>query len=416
VHDHQHIGHAQQLWFAHKFAPGAPFFQPNGAHIYNKLVALMRCEALARGYHEVLSPQLFDAELFEQSGHLAHYAQDMFLFNHVGRRIGLKPMSCPCHCLLFGQQLRSYRDLPLRLAEFGVVHRNECSGSLSGLRRVVRFCQDDAHIFCAEDSVADEVIDVLKLQRDVYARLGLVPSYELASRPPKSLQLGGDDDGRWDLAEAALGRALDAIVGVGEWGIDEGGGAFYGPKIDVKVRDARGVPLQCASIQLDFHMAVRLGCVYVDALGVRRPPVLIHRAVLGSIERMIGVLAEHYQGAWPFWLSPQQAVVMPVSAADAAQCSYAKAAHGRLRAGGHAVAIDLSPRSLRIKVKEAEGNGPRGRLWKAHLILVVGSKELEVGAVAVKEAGAKHGQVMIPLEGLCASFARREAQAVASVE
>lgn len=406
--DHLAVGHAQELWFSHAFAPGAPFFAPGGAHIYNKLIALMRVECLARGYHEVLSPQMISAELFERSGHVAHYSKDMFLFDHDGRRVGLKPMSCPCHCLIFGAQIRSYRDLPFRLAEFGVVHRNECSGALSGLRRVVRFCQDDAHIFCSEEMIADEVLAVLELQRDVYARLGLDASYELASRPSKSLQLGEDDDALWQKAEDALRGALDVAVGAGKWCVDEGGGAFYGPKIDVKVVDARGVALQCASIQLDFQMAVRLGCRYVDAHGRRRPPVMIHRAVLGSVERMIAVLAERYQGEWPFWLSPQQAVVMPVCQADAAQCAHAKAVQQRLRAAGHAVACDLSPRPLRVKVKEAEGHGPRGRLGKHHLILVVGSKEVDAKAVNVKEAGAKHGQCM-PLEELCAYFARREA-------
>lgn len=405
--DHHAVGHAQELWLSHKYAPGAPFFLPSGAHIYNKLIALMRGECLARGYDEVMSPQLMSAELFADSGHLAHYAKDMFLFDHDGRRVGLKPMSCPCHCLIFAAQVRSYRDLPLRLAEFGVVHRNECSGSLSGLRRVVRFCQDDAHIFCAEEMIAEEVLAVLELQRDVYARLGLSASYELASRPEKSLQLGDDDDGVWKRAEEALGRALDAAVGQGKWSVDEGGGAFYGPKIDVKVRDARGAHLQCASIQLDFQMPSRLGCKYVDAHGVRRSPVMIHRAVLGSIERMFAVLSERYGGEWPFWISPHQAIVMPVSAAEDAQCVHAKKVHQRLRAAGHAVAIDLSQRDMRLKIKEAEGHGPRGRLWRYHLILVVGGREVEGDAVNVKEAGARRGHA-VRLDELCAYFARRE--------
>jgi len=406
--DHHAIGRDQELWFSHAVAPGAPFFLPSGAHIYNKLIALMRGECLARGYYEVLSPQLLSAELFDRSGHSAHYAKDMFLFDHDGRRVGLKPMSCPCHCLMFGAQVRSYRDLPLRLAEFGVVHRDECSGALSGLRRVVRFCQDDAHIFCEEAMIADEVLAVLDFQRSVYARLGLRASYELASRPEKSLQLGKDDDGMWQRAEAALGRALDAAIGPRSWSIDEGGGAFYGPKIDIKVADVRGAALQCASIQLDFQMPVRLGCRYVDAHGARRVPVMIHREILGSIERMFAVLAERYQGEWPFWISPHQALVMPVSAADDAQCAHAKRVHQQLRAAGYAVAIDLSQRSMRVKVKEAEGHGPRGRLWRHHLILVVGSKEVEGGAVNVKAAGAKQGQA-VSLDDLCAFFARREA-------
>ena len=246
---------------------------------------------------------------------------------------------------------------------------------------------------------------MLELQRDVYARLGLSASYELASRPEKSLQ---GDDRMWQRAEEALGRALDAVVGPGCWSIDEGGGAFYGPKIDVKVRDVRGAALQCASIQLDFQMPGRLGCRYVDSSGARRIPVMIHRAVLGSIERMFAVLSERYQGDWPFWLSPQQAVVMPVSGADEAQCAQAKRVHQRLRAAGHAVSIDLSQRSMRAKVKEAEGHGPRGSLWRHHLVLVVGSKEVESSAVSVKEAGAKQGQA-VPLDDLCGYFARREA-------
>lgn len=185
--DHHAVGRGQSLWFSHEYAPGAPFFLPSGAHIYNKLISMMRSACQEYGYQEVMSPQLLNVELFSRSGHLDHYARDMFLFDHDGRRVALKPMSCPCHCLMFSHKIRSHRNLPLRLAEFGVVHRNECSGSLSGLRRVVRFCQDDAHIFCSLDQIEQEVLNVLKLQRVIYRRLGLSFQIELASRPAKSL-------------------------------------------------------------------------------------------------------------------------------------------------------------------------------------------------------------------------------------
>jgi len=402
--DHQAIGRAQELWFSHPLAPGSPFFLPGGMHIYNKLIDLMRRECLSRGYQEVLSPQLLSAELFERSGHLRHYAKDMFLFDHDGRPVGLKPMSCPCHCLMFSHRVRSYRELPLRLAEFGCCHRNECSGSLSGLRRVVRFCQDDAHIFCEEAQIAAEVHEILLLQRAVYHQLGLHAELQLASRPAKALD--GNDE-LWDKAEGALRRALDEVAGEGAWSMDEGGGAFYGPKIDVKVRDSRGVALQCASVQLDFQMPRRLSCEYVDSAGVRRVPVIIHRAVLGSIERMFAVLSEHYRGLWPFWLSPQQAIVLPVNAADEAQCQHARRVHALLRAAGHAVDVDLSQRQLRAKVKEAEGHGPRGSLWRYHLVLVVGRQEVASVGVNVKNAGEKRGE-HVPLSGLCDAFVQRE--------
>jgi len=405
--DHQQIGAQQELWFSHSYAPGSPFFLPGGAHIYNKLIELCRRECQKRGYDEVLSPQMLSADLFAQSGHLDHYEDDIFLWSHDGRRVGLKPMSCPCHCLMFSHRVRSYRELPMRLAEFGIVHRNECSGSLSGLRRVVRFCQDDAHIFCEDDEacIAAEVLAVLELQQSVYRALGLKASLELASRPAKAL--GGNDE-LWDKAERALRSALQRAVGE-DWSMDAGGGAFYGPKIDCKVQDAAGRWLQCASVQLDFQMPRRFRMKYMDADGGARVPVMIHRAVLGSIERMFAVLSEHHQGRWPFWLSPRQALLLPVKADDKAQCAAAMRAHEELRAAGFAVDVDVSRRDMRQKIKEAEGHSQRGELWRYNCVLLFGSRELEANSVSMRMAGESRSRC-VPLAELHGLF--RELAAV----
>lgn len=360
---------------------------------------MMRQANFEHGYEEVMSPQLLDSALYIKSGHDEHYNSEMFLFDHGSKRVGLKPMSCPCHCLIFGHSLRSYRELPLRFAEFGVCHRNECSGALSGLRRVVRFCQDDAHIFCSVDQIEQEVMAAIKLQRDIYQRLGLHAEMQLGSRPAKALS--GNDE-LWEQAEGILSRVLRSEVGEA-WSIDKGGGAFYGPKIDFKVRDERGVALQCASIQLDFQMPRRLQLAYLDPRGERKVPVMIHRAILGSIERMMAVLCEHHQGRWPFWISPRQVLVLPVNADDDDQRAHARRAQSLLRAAGIAAAIDVASRPLRAKIKEASfGSG------RYCYVLVVGRKEVESASVSVKEAGAMAGAsrgLCMPLEELPAFFA-----------
>jgi len=390
------VGQRQDLWFADEYAPGAPFFLPAGAHVYNKLVELMRKECWKEGYSEVLSPQMLSARIFEKSGHIAHYEADMFLWDHEGQRVGLKPMSCPCHCVMFNRGgAVSYKSLPIRLSEFGVVHRNECRGSLSGLRRVVRFCQDDAHIFCSEEQVAAEVLGVLRLQRRVYRKLGLKASFELASRPAKALGDGNDE--LWELAERALREALRDFAG-DEWSVDEGGGAFYGPKIDCKVQDAAGRWLQLASVQLDFQMPRRFGLLFVDAGGRRRAPVMIHRAVLGSIERMMAVLSERYQGRWPFWLSPRQVLVVPVHAGDEAQRAAVAEVHAALRGDGFAVELDVSDGDLRYKIKESQR-----RCF--NYVAVVGAREAAAGAVSLRALGEKKSR-NVPLAELRAHFAQ----------
>mmetsp|Transcript_4454 Transcript_4454/g.11712 ORF Transcript_4454/g.11712 Transcript_4454/m.11712 type:complete len:410 (-) Transcript_4454:1728-2957(-) len=396
--DHHVVGRDQKLWFlSPKHAPGAPFFNPSGAHIYNKLVEMMRQANFEHGYDEVMSPQLLNAELFARSGHVEYYASDMFLFDHDGERMGLKPMSCPCHCLIFSHSHRSYRELPLRFAEFGVCHRNECSGSLSGLRRVRRFCQDDAHIFCAFEQIEQEVLAAIRLQRDIYQRLGLAAEMQLGSRPAKAL--GGNNE-QWEQAEEILAKVLQSEAGE-KWSMDIGGGAFYGPKIDFKVCDARGIALQCASIQLDFQMPRKFELSYVDANGKEQVPVMIHRAILGSIERMMSVLCEHYQGAWPFWLSPHQALVLPVSPADDEQCAFARRVQFLLRSAGVAAAVDLASRPLRAKIKDACSAGH----CRFCYVLVVGREELESASVSVKESGASWSR-KVPLDELVAFFAR----------
>eukprot|EP00966_Prymnesium_polylepis_P252386 5834846-Prymnesium_polylepis.2 len=289
----------------------------------------------------------------------------------------------------------------MRLAEFGIVHRNECSGSLSGLRRVVRFCQDDSHIFCEDDEarIAAEVLAVLELQQSVYRALGLKASLEVASRPAKAL--GGNDE-LWEKAERALRAALQRAVG-SNWSMDAGGGAFYGPKIDGNVQNAAGRWLLCASVQLDFQMPRRFGLRYADADARGAAPVMIHQAVLGSIERMFAVLAEYHQGRWPFGLSPRQTLLLPVKADGKAQCAAAVRAHEELRAAGYAVDADVSRRDMRQKIKEAEGGSQRGELWRYNCMLIFGSRELEADSVSVRVAGKSRSRC-VPLAELQGFF------------
>jgi threonyl-tRNA synthetase len=286
---------------------------PHGARIYNKLIEWIRSEYWTRGYTEVITPNVFNLNLWEQSGHAQHYRDNMFIFDVEGQEWGMKPMNCPGHCLLFAHRLRSYRELPLRIADFGVLHRNEVSGALTGLTRVRRFQQDDAHIFCRQDQIKTEVIGALDFMKSVYTTLGMSYTLDLSTRPAKAL----GETALWDLAEAQLAEALNEFVGEGHWKINPGDGAFYGPKIDIKVYDALERIHQCATIQLDFQLPIRFNLEYksgVEGGGAEsfQRPVMVHRAMLGSVERMAAVLTEHWGGKWPFWLSPRQCIIVPV--------------------------------------------------------------------------------------------------------
>ncbi|KAK9915530.1 hypothetical protein WJX75_000385 [Coccomyxa subellipsoidea] len=366
--DHRNIGTQQELFFFDRLSPGSCFFQPNGARIYNALVELIREKYWEYEYEEVVTPNLYNFELWERSGHADHYKDNMFLVDIEEQQFGLKPMNCPGHCLMFGHRLRSYRELPIRMADFGVLHRNEYSGALQGLTRVRRFQQDDAHVFCRPDQVMEEVSSCLRMLDEVYAVFGLTYKAALSTRPDSYL---GTLE-QWDAAEAALKQALDA-TGKG-WELNEADGAFYGPKIDITVFDALRRKFQCATIQLDFQLPVRFDLQYKGANEAFERPVIVHRAILGSVERMLAILTENFAGKWPLWLSPRQVIVVPISEASVA---YARRVRAQLRAAKLHVEVDDSDRKMQKKVREAQ-------LAQFNYILVVGEKEEAEGTVNVR--------------------------------
>ncbi|XP_024908081.1 threonine--tRNA ligase, mitochondrial isoform X4 [Pteropus alecto] len=342
LRDHRRLGKEQELFFFHELSPGSCFFLPRGTRVYNALVSLIRAEYTRRGFSEVKTPTLFSTKLWELSGHWEHYQEDMFALQSPGSNrpassqgdhcsghptdtLALKPMNCPAHCLMFAHRPRSWRELPLRLADFGALHRAEASGSLGGLTRLRCFQQDDAHIFCAPDQLDAEIRGCLDFLRSVYAVLGFSFRLALSTRPTGFL----GEPRLWDQAEQVLQRALEEF---GEpWDLSPGDGAFYGPKIDVYLQDALGRPHQCGTIQLDFQLPLRFDLQYKGQAGALERPVLIHRAVLGSVERMLAVLAESCGGKWPLWLSPFQVVVIPVGTE---QEEYAREAQQSLQAAG----------------------------------------------------------------------------------
>jgi len=392
--DHRRIGKQQQLFFFDALtSPGSCFWTGHGARIYNRLQELMRAEYRARGFEEVMSPNIYSADLFKRSGHYDNYREDMYGFKVEGQEWFLKPMNCPGHCMMFGSKPRSYRELPMRLADFGVLHRNELSGTLSGLTRVRRFQQDDAHIFCAEQHIKDEVASALKFVFDIYSIFGFEFTLALSTRPKKAL---GSIE-LWDRAEQQLREALD---GTGKpWSLKKGDGAFYGPKIDIQLKDALGRGHQCGTVQLDFQLPIRFDLRYQTEVGESTQPdstisvpegerdlpagferpVILHRAILGSVERMLGVLCEHYAGRWPFWLSPRQVMVVPVSADAFEYASYVKEF---LYAKGYHAEVNLSDRTMNKKIREAQ-------IDQFNYILVVGLEEENNMTVNIRLRGQK---------------------------
>src|SRR3954449_11272088 len=318
--DHRKLGRELGLFAFSEVSPGAAFWLPNGTRIYNALVALSREMGEPRGYTEVHTPQIYDKSLWETSGHWEKYREHMFLTEAEERVMSVKPMNCPGHAHLFGLQAWSYRDLPVRYSEPGQLHRNELSGALHGLFRVRRFAQDDAHVFCTEDQIQDEVAGCLDFAFATYKTFGLEPHLELSTRPEN--RLGGDE--LWDHAEGALAKALES-QGL-EYTVNEGDGAFYGPKIDLHVTDSLGRSWQLGTVQLDYSMPARFGLTYTGADNAEHTPVMIHRALMGSYERFIGILLEHYAGELPVWLAPVQAVVLPVADRHADYAREVKAA------------------------------------------------------------------------------------------
>lgn len=431
--DHRLLGKQQELFMFHEYSPGSAFMLPHGTRIYNTLVAFLRKEYRERGYHEVRTPLLYDPKLWKISGHWENYRENMFIVKggnsteaqtqalaqaqvqmeeplerdccggaHAEQdaeqeSYGLKPMNCPGHCLVFASRTRSYRELPMRLADFSTLHRNEISGALTGLTRVRRFAQDDAHIFCTEQQMADEIKACLMFVADVYKWFGFEFRLTLSTRPEK--YVGSVEV--WDRAEDALRQCLDEFGG--SWTVNAGDGAFYGPKVDVCVKDALGREHQCATIQLDFQLPLRFGLKYRSAEAVtdeagaegeaaggaaslERTPVMIHRAILGSVERMMAVLLEHYGGKWPLWLSPRQVSVVPVTKAHT---EYAEQVAATLRARGLFVDVAEGSHTLNKKVRAAQ-------VAQYNYILVAGDAEMEGGSVNVRTRDGKvHGVQLV---------------------
>ncbi|XP_062012377.1 threonine--tRNA ligase, mitochondrial 1-like [Rosa rugosa] len=382
-YDHRLLGKSQELIFCHPYSPGSWFFTPNGARIYKKLMQFMENEYLERGYQEVITPNIFKMDLFEKSKHAGHYKQNMFLLEIEKEEYGLKPMNCPGHCEEFRHRPRSYRELPLRMAEFGVLHRNEASGALDGLTRVRRFVQDDAHIFCRESQLKDELKGVLDFIKYTYDIFGLSLDVELSTRPESY----HGERATWDKAEAILTEALNEFGK--PWQINEGDGAFYGPKIDFGVCNALKKKFQCATIQLDFQLPdyeqFDLHYNSEGKEGKRERPVMIHRAVFGSFERFFGILLEHYKGKWPFWLSPRQAIVCPVSEKSEA---YALQVQERIRRAGYHIDVDTSDRSVSKKVREAQ-------VAQYNYVLVVGEKEAKIDQVSLRARDTEDEDVTV---------------------
>ncbi|XP_076046802.1 threonine--tRNA ligase isoform X2 [Oratosquilla oratoria] len=376
--DHRKIGLQQKLFFFNELSPGSCFFTSYGAYIYNSLMDFIRSEYRKRGFQEVISPNVYNTKLWETSGHWKHYAENMFSFEVEKEKFALKPMNCPGHCLMFNYTSRSWRELPIRMADFGVLHRNELSGALTGLTRVRRFQQDDAHIFCTEDMIKNEIKGALEFLSSVYETFGFEFDLRLSTRPEKYM----GEIKLWDEAEKQLSESLDEFGK--PWKLNEGDGAFYGPKIDITVTDALRRHHQCATIQLDFQLPINFDLHFVTETNEKKRPVIIHRAILGSVERMIAILTESYGGKWPFWLSPRQCMVVPVAPP---YDSYAKEIKEKLYLAGFQAEVDCDPGdTMNKKIRNAQ-------LDQFNFIFVVGEKEKTNGTVNVRTRDNKvHGE------------------------
>ncbi len=380
--DHRKVGKELGLFTWHPYAPGATFWLAKGATLYNTLADYMRSRLFPAGYVEVKTPIVFNKGLWETSGHWSHYRENMFLVDSKdGEEMGLKAMNCPGHMLVFASEMRSYKDLPLRLHEQTPLHRNEASGVLSGLTRVRQFSQDDAHCFVTDDQIGSEVEALLRLVQRIYSDFGLEYTAKLATRPEKFL----GEVATWDFAEASLRQALERA---GQpYVLEAGEGAFYGPKIDFDITDALGRKWQCGTIQLDYQMPARFELKYVGADNAEHTPVVIHRAIFGSFERFIGILIEHFAGAFPLWMAPLQVTVLPIADRHA---DYARQVLARLQAVGLRATVDDRQEKVNYKIREAQ-------LQKIPYMLVVGDKEAAEGQVAVRSR-ARGDQGATPLD------------------
>ena len=372
--DHRKLGRQLDLFHSQEEAPGMVFWHDNGWVLYQEIEQYIRKLLRQRGYGEVRTPNLADRVLWEKSGHWDKFKDDMFTTHSENREYAVKPMNCPCHIQIYNQGLKSYRDLPLRMAEFGSCHRNEPSGTLHGLMRVRGFTQDDAHIFCTEDQIQSEVSDFIDLLFEVYRDFGFDDVIiKLSTRPEK--RVGSDEV--WDKAEAALATALNATDL--KWDLQPGEGAFYGPKIEFSLRDCLDRVWQCGTIQVDFNMPGRLDAQYVAEDGSRQTPVMLHRAILGSLERFIGILIEHYAGAFPLWLAPHQVVVMGITDN---QADYVQDVTEKLQKQGIRAIADLRNEKVGFKIREHT-------LQKMPYLLIAGDREVENSTVAVRTRGGE---------------------------
>ncbi|WP_432470602.1 threonine--tRNA ligase [Amphritea sp. HPY] len=392
--DHRKLGKQLNLFHLQEEAPGMVFWHPDGWKLYQTIEQYMRFKQRQHDYDEIKTPQVVERSLWEKSGHWDKFSDEMFTTHSESRDFAIKPMNCPCHVQVFNQGLRSYRDLPLRLAEFGCCHRNEPSGALHGIMRVRGFVQDDAHIFCAEDAIQSEVAKFIDFLHEVYADFGFTEViYKLSTRPEK--RVGSDEV--WDKAEKALGDALDAANL--DWDELPGEGAFYGPKVEFSLKDCLGRVWQCGTIQVDFSMPGRLGAQFVNEAGDRETPVMLHRAILGSFERFIGILIENFAGALPTWLAPQQVAILNITDK---QAEYCREIEEKLNDLGFFSRADLRNEKIGFKIREHT-------IQKVPYLLVVGDKEVETGSVAVRtRTGEDLGTLSI--EEFCDHLAQDVAQ------
>src|SRR3989344_557594 len=394
--DHRKIGTALDLFSFQDVSPGSPFFHPKGTFIFNTLTNFLRIEYVKRGYQEVITPQLFHKELWEISGHWAHYKQNMFLTTMDGQEASIKPMNCPTHVLIYKTTVRSYRELPLRFADFGALHRNEVRGTLGGLFRVRKLHQDDAHIFCAEEHIEPEIHKLIDFIRFLYqSTFGFQFTVELSTKPAGAL---GSEE-LWTKAENSLKSALDHAAL--KFNINPGDGAFYGPKIDFHIKDALGRSWQCATIQLDFNFPERFNLEFDGSDGKRHRPVMIHRALFGSLERFIGILIEHYAGRFPLWLNPNQVALLPIADRHA---DYCKEVVSMLRGEGLRADVNESAETTGKKIRDAQ-------VAQYSYLLIVGDVEMKNKTVNVRTRDEKvHGEksVDVLLKELIAEIKNRK--------
>ncbi len=378
--DHRKLGKELELFHFDPVAPGSPFFMPKGTIVYNELIEFIRRLYRKYNYSEVITPQILDVDLWHTSGHYQNYKDNMFFTPVEGREYAVKPMNCPCHMLMYKHYKYSYRDLPLRFADFGRLHRYEKSGTLAGLTRVRTFCQDDCHIFLPMEKIADEVLEVMQTFLICYKHFGFKDmKLGISTRPAKKI----GDDSVWDTAEAALKNALDK--GGYEYTINEGDGAFYGPKIDILISDALGRFHQLGTCQLDFHLPERFDLKYTDADGTNKRPVVIHRALLGSLERFFGVYLENVAGAFPFWIAPEQATIVPVN--NEMHLAYAQNLSKQLNNLGFRVRVDDRNESMGFKTRQIQKS-------KTPFMLVIGDREMQESNVSIRKYGENKSETL----------------------